>query len=319
MSSITVVLEALDEAVESLAAVDLDVLSPPERFVVLERLETARRRQVAVAHSLVSKLERFEGCPKLDLTLADVLRVSPTEARRRLRDAAQLAPRTTLTGEPLPPVLPETAEAWAAGELDVEHLQVIQKFFRQLPSHVPPAAVEKAERILARKAAVLRPDQLENVAERLAAHLNPDGLFSDEDRARQRSFTWSRRQRPDGMSEGKIVADPETRALIDAAFAKFAAPGMCNPADETPTVLDEPTDDARQRDSRTRGQRQHDALKAMMRGQLGDPKLGQHKGLPVTVIVSATLQDLQAQTGHGVTAGGTLLPMSAVIRMASHA
>ncbi len=166
-----------------------------------------------------------------------------------------MAPRTTLTGEPLPPALPETAEAWAAGELDGEHLQVIQKFFRQLPSHVPPAATEKkAERILAQKAAVLRPDQLENLAERLAAHLNPDGLFSDEDRARQRSFTWSRRQRPpDGMSEGKIVADPpETRALIDAAFAKFAAPGMCNPADETPTVLDEPTDDARQRDSRTR-------------------------------------------------------------------
>ncbi len=80
MRSIDVVLQALDDAVESLAAVDLDVLSPPERFGgVLERLETARRRQVAVAHALVSKLERFEGCPKLDLTLADVLRVSPTE------------------------------------------------------------------------------------------------------------------------------------------------------------------------------------------------------------------------------------------------
>ena len=68
MSSIDVVLEALDDVVESLAAVDLDVLSPPERFVVLERLETARRRQVAVAHALVSRLERFEGCPKLGLS-----------------------------------------------------------------------------------------------------------------------------------------------------------------------------------------------------------------------------------------------------------
>ena len=56
-----------------------------------------------------------------------------------------------------------------------------------------------------------------------------------------------------------------------------------------------------------------------MRGQLGDPKLGQHNGLPVTVIVSATLQDLQDRTGHGVTAGGTLLPMEDVIRMATHA
>jgi hypothetical protein len=319
MDSIDVVLEALDDCVEALAAVDLDVLSPPERFVVLERLETARRRQVAVSHAVVARLERFDGCPKLDITLADVLRVSPTEARRRIRDAAQLAPRTALTGAPLPPVLPETAQAWAAGELDGEHLEVIQKFFRQLPSHVSPVEVAKAEKSLADKAAVLRPDQLADVAERLALHLNPDGIFSDEDRARQRSFTWSRRQRPDGMSEGKVVADPEMRALIDAAFAKFAAPGMCNPADECPTVLTEPTEGARQRDSRTRGQRQHDALKALVRGQLGDPKLGQHKGLPVTVIATATVQDLQAQTGHAVTAGGTLLPIPDLIRMASHA
>lgn len=47
MSSIGVVLEALDDCVEALAAVDFDVLDPPERFGILERLETARRRQVA--------------------------------------------------------------------------------------------------------------------------------------------------------------------------------------------------------------------------------------------------------------------------------
>ncbi|WP_396927539.1 HNH endonuclease signature motif containing protein [Mycolicibacterium sp.] len=319
MLSITVALDALDDCVEALAAVDLDVLSPPQRFVVLERLESARRRQVALSHALVSRLERFEGCPKLDLTLADVLRISPTEARRRIRDAAQLAPRTALTGQPLPPVLPETADAWVAGALDSEHLQVIQKFFRQLPGHVSQVAREQAERILAEEAAVLRPDQLENIAERLALQLNPDGNFSDEDRARQRSFTWSRRQRPDGMSEGKLVADPELRSEIDAVFAKFAAPGMCNPADKNPTVLSAPDDEARQRDSRTNGQRQHDALKALVRGHLGDPKLGQHNGLPVTVIATATVQDLQAQTGQAVTAGGTLLPIPDLIRMASHA
>ena len=37
------------------------------------------------------------------------------------------------------------------------------------------------------------------------------------------------------------------------------------------------------------------------------------------VIVSATLQDPQAKTGHGVTAGGTLLPIPDVIPMAAHA
>ena len=229
MSSIDGLLEDLESVVESLAAVDLDALAAPERFAVLDRLEMARRRQVAVAHAVVNRLEQFPGCPPVPVTLADVLRISPREARRRIRDAEQLAPRTTLTGEPVPPVLPETAKAWRDGLLDGEHLQVIQRFFRDLPDHVPPAEVEKAERSLAEHAANLRPDQLEKVANRLALHLNPDGKFSDDDRARKRGFVWRGGQRVDGMSVGKLVADPELRSLLEAWFAKFAAPGHVQP------------------------------------------------------------------------------------------
>jgi hypothetical protein len=97
------------DVVESLAAVDLETLDPPKRFAVLDRLETARRRQVAVAHSLVARLEQFEGCPPVPITLADMLRISPREAKRRIRDAEQLAPRTALTGAPLRPLLAQAA------------------------------------------------------------------------------------------------------------------------------------------------------------------------------------------------------------------
>ena len=38
-----------------------------------------------------------------------------------------------------------------------------------------------------------------------------------------------------------------------------------------------------------------------------------------TIIVSTTLRELQAGAGRGLTGGGTLLPMSDVIRLASHA
>ena len=38
--------------------------------------------------------------------VADWLRISCAEARRRLRDAEQLSPRLTLTGQQLPPDLP---------------------------------------------------------------------------------------------------------------------------------------------------------------------------------------------------------------------
>jgi|694.fasta_scaffold41504_2 hypothetical protein len=90
--------------------------------------------------------------------------------------------------------------------------------------------------LLAEQAAVLRPDQLEKLAAQLALRLNPDGDFSDADRARKRGFTWSGGQGPDGMSVARLVATPELRAMLGAWAAKFAAPGMCNPDDQTPTV-----------------------------------------------------------------------------------
>ncbi|MEZ0355922.1 HNH endonuclease signature motif containing protein [Mycobacterium sp. SA01] len=299
MSSIAEALDALDAAVELLGAADIEELPAPQRFAAIERLESAVRRQVAVSHDQITHLERYEGCPPIPIVVADVLRISRGAAKRRLRDAEQLMPRTTLTGQPLAPLLPETGKAWDAGLLDGEHVRVIQKFFRDLPDHVGPVEIEKAERTLAEHAHTMRPDQLEKIADRLATHLNPDGRFSEEDRARKRGFQWCGGQRPDGMSVAKLVADPELRAMLDAWLAKFAAP--------------EPDD------PRNHAQRQHDALAELVRGRLGAPKLGQHNGLPVTVIVSTTLQELQAGAGHAVTAGGTLLPITDLIRMATPA
>lgn len=319
MSSITEVLAALDDAVDALRTADFTVLTLRQRYDALERLETTRRRQVAIGSTLVHGLEDADGWPPVHRAMADVLRISPGEAKRRIRVAAQLMPRTTLTGQAMPPELAATAEAYHDGLLDPEHLRTIQGFMTDLPDHVAPAEAEKAERFLAEQATVLRPDQLTKLADQLSVRLNPDGEFSDADRARKRGFTWSGKQGPDGMSAGKLIATPELRAMLEAWLAKFAAPGMCNPDDQAPTVTGQPSQDVIDRDVRGHAQRQHDALAALVRGQLGDPKLGQHNGLPVTVIASATVQDLQAQTGHAVTAGGTLLPIRDLIRMARHA
>jgi hypothetical protein len=46
---------------------------------------------------------------------------------------------------------------------------------------------------------------LENAADRLAVTINPDGRFSDTDRALRRGFAWCGRQRPDGMSIGNMT------------------------------------------------------------------------------------------------------------------
>jgi len=314
-------LDALDAALKAIGELNFAHFGPAVRLRALERMETARRRQIAVSHDVIAGLEKEDpaavGGP-VHKVVADWLRISPTEASRRLRDAKQLSARSTLTGQELPPELPATAQAWRAGMLDAQHLRVIQTFVHDLPEETPVDAVERAERFLARQAVELRPDQLEKVAHRCALWINPDGKFSDADRARQRGFTWCG-QRADGMSLGKLVASPELRASLDAWLARFAAPGMCNPDDETACVTGEPDEDRARRDSRSHAQRQHDALNALVRGQLGDPKLGRHNGLPVTVIVSTTLQELSSGAGRAMTGGGTLVPMRDLIRMASHA
>jgi hypothetical protein len=316
------VFAALDAAVAGVAALEWDGMGMRERLEALDRLEAVRRRAAACSLDVVGSVQR---CGAAELggatakVIADVIRISPAEARRRLRDAAQLQPRTTLTGAVLAPSLPATAKAWDGGLLDGEHLRAIQRFIRDLPADIHPVEVAKAEAFLAEKAAELRPDQLEVLAERVAGLLNPDGRFCDEYRAAQRGFGWCGRQRPDGMSVGRLIATPELRAMLDAWLAKFAAPGMCNPDDQTPVDTGEPNQVAVDADRRQHPQRQHDALAALVRGQLGDPTLGQHNGLPVTVIASATVEQLSTGTGHAVTAGGTLLPMRDVIRMAAHA
>ena len=71
------------------------------------------------------------------------------------------------------------------------------------------------------------------LADRLTDCLNPDGEFSDEDRARRRGLTLTK-QDVDGMSRLSGWVTPELRAGLEAIWAKLAAPGMCNPEDHDP-------------------------------------------------------------------------------------
>ena len=280
--------DQIDAALDVLTGLDLSGLSATDLVGVADRCETLVRRHRVVCGDAAVELSRrntaeLGGAPHK--VLADWLRITPAEARRRVTLAEPLAPRTTLIGDPLPPRQPATAAAWRAGDLDVEHVRVIARFLDELPLAVSAADRSDAEALLAEQARLMRPDQLVKVAAQLALILNPDGVFSDADRAARRGFTWGPQQ-SNGMSQGRLWATPALRAEIDALFAKFAAPGRCNPADQTPLIEGDPTQARIDGDHRSHAQRQHDALSAIMRSLLGNPKLGQHNGLPVTVIVS---------------------------------
>ena len=315
--------QALRAAVADLLAADVDAASHSELLTALDAIEHTRRSLPSVDHRVVNRIVTEinpidYGATSPTKLLAHRLRISAGEAARRIGKAKDLGPRRTLTGQPLPPVLEQTAAAQSAGSITSEHIALIRKFFAKLPDRVDPTTRVAAEADLVRIACHHGPEGLRKAVNLLNALLHPDGDFTDADRERQRGVTLSQ-QRPDGMSTIRGDLTPEMRAVLEAVLAKLAAPGTSNPDDDQPTVEGEPAADTATRDHRSPAQRNHDALLAMGRMILGSNTLGQLNGLPVTVIVSTTLQDLESAAGHAVTAGGTLLPMRDLIRMAAHA
>jgi hypothetical protein len=314
--------DALDTALEDVIGMDSGMLCTQERLALLERYEMVRRRLCAGEHPLINQLQQ-EATPeelggKLSHAIADWTLVSRAEAARRVRDAADLGERRGLTGEPLTPVLAATAAGQRAGRLGTGHVAVIRRFYHQLPGWIDQATRDQAEADLARLASQYRPDQLAGLADRLADCLNPDGTYTDDDRAHRRGLTLGK-QGADGMSALNGWLTPELRASLEAVLAKLAAPGMCDPSDESPCVDGAPSQQAIDHDVRSAAQRQHDGLNAALRAVLASGNLGQHNGLPAAIIVTTTLAELNAAAGHGITGGGTRLPMSDVIRLARHA
>jgi Domain of unknown function (DUF222) len=321
---------AIDSAVDVLLAQDVEILTAGQQLALLRRLERVTRRLSAVGNPALVALSQYATAEEvgdtIPMAVASALRISPADARRRIHESEDLTPRRAMTGEPLAPRLEHTAARQRTGRLGADHVIVIRGFFHRLPAGVDAAVRDNAERDLAFLATQLRPDQLQVVAQRMELLINPDGVLEEGDRQRRRGFRW-RAQGPDGLSEGRLTATPELRATIDAVLAKLAAPGMCNPNDQSPQVDGEASEDAQNRDDRSVPQRQHDALLAIGRAALASD-LGVHRGLPVTVIVSTTLTELESAaaqsaadekiSGWAVT-GGTLLPMADLLRLASHA
>ncbi|MGB9308396.1 MAG: HNH endonuclease signature motif containing protein, partial [Mycobacterium sp.] len=211
-----------------------------------------------------------------------------------------------------------TATAQRDGLIGEGHVRVIRSFFAHLPAEVDPGTREAAEADLAGKAGGYRPDELVKYAQRIMDWLNPDGELSDEERARKRGIIIGK-QEYDGMSRISGYLTDEARATFEPVLAKLAAPGACNPDDDTPVIDEIPAEEAARRDTRSQAQRNHDGLLAGLRALVASGDLGRHNGLPVSIVVTTTLKEMEAAAGKAFTGGGSLLPMSDLIRMASHA
>lgn len=324
-AEITEVLDGLLGYAKRFCDLDFEALDGPRRLDILVSAEQIIRMVSGAGPVLLTQLaeqsSNAELGGRLPTVLADRLRITVAEATGRIRTAQDLGPRHTLTGEALLPRMPATAAARGHGSIGDGHVNVIRDFLHALPTAITPAAAGEAERQLVGFAADQRPDELRKLAAKLFDRMAPDGTppeDAERERARTRGITMGRQDK-NLMSKISGWVDPELRAVLESITAKLGAPGHCNRDDEQPVVDAEPSEQAARHDLRSTAQRFHDALLTAGRAVLMSDTLGQHHGLPVSIVVTTTLAELEAAAGVGLTGGGTLLPMSDVIRLARHA
>lgn len=309
-------LDAIDLAYDRLRSTCTDLAGNAFRIEVAERLETQHRINRGLSYRMFGEIEQpADGAGRVTVrdALAARLRLTAGEVRRRFRVAARIRPRQSFTGPALPPELPDLAAAVASGEVGDDHIAAITRALDLLPSAVSAVDRDKAERTLVRYAREQDSQFVAVIGATIADCLNPDGTFTDEDRARRRGVLLGR-QGPDGMSRLSGWLDPETRAYLEAVTAAVH-PGRHLPDDQ-------------KRDTRTPEQRRHDAVKIALKAAMGSGSFGSHRGMPVTVVVTTTMSELdqaaRAARDPGVpmpaaarTGGTGRLPMRDVIRMAA--
>jgi hypothetical protein len=218
-------------------------------------------------------------------------------------------------------LLPETGAAARYGLIGAEHVGIIRDTVNKLPNSAGPSDRARFDLELTGVAVAERPEVLRREAAKLLAEYDSehgDPVTRERSRGARRQFTLGP-QDADGMSRGRFCIDPEARAYLEVLLAKLARPGMCNATDPIPTVDGDPDQIAAATDTRTTAQRNHDAVKTAWRALLASGELGQHRGLPVTAIVTMTLQQLESVSGVAVTGGGSTVPAEVAIRMAAHA
>ena len=309
-------LSALQSAVADLVDLPWGDVPIDAAEAVLAGVESAQRTLSMIGYAAVDRL-RSDQPPgrrrRLRDYLANGLHISATEAGARIAAAADLAGHE--------PVLPDTAEAARHGLIGAEHVRIVRDTIAKLPDTASKTDRARFDLELAAVAIAQRPEVLRREAALLLAGYDAsrdDPVTRERSRAARREFSLGP-QDADGMSRGRFCLDPEARAYMEIVLAKLGRPGMCNAADPIPAVDGEPDPFAATGDLRTTAQRNHDAIKAAMRALLASGDLGKHRGLPVTAIVTMTLEQLESASGLALTGGGSHLPMEVALRMAAHA
>ena len=208
--------------------------------------------------------------------------------------------RDLTTGEARPPKLAAVAAAVRAGTLSRSRRRPSPR--RCAKSRVRSARERRdaLEADLVAHARDLSPEQLTAVCRHALNVLDQDGPEPSETEKQARVGLVFGKTRIDGLTPFKGIADPETRAALQAALAPLA----------------KPVKSELERDTRSHATRMIHALRDLALRALASGTLPKMAGLPATLLLTATLEQLEARTGLVSVLNGGTIPVEDVIRMA---
>ncbi|GAA4403478.1 DUF222 domain-containing protein [Tsukamurella soli] len=314
-------LVAFEQAVADLAEADPSDLTPDDAIVRIER----GARGLTAAGTLIAAtaarlgLPRRLGCKNLEQLLVAALRMSGAEAAARVQAVKFRACASTPTGESVEPVHPLIAQAQLDGDLSDTHGRAVEKASERCRRRLTGDELDQLEHILVSLGREATPETVTKAGKHAADLIDPDGGEPDPDEA-DRALDVTP-QDDDGLSEMRGTLDAGLRALLDAAFAKRAQPGVNNPADpaspdDAAAASDADLSAAATRDERTATQRRHDALKRALELGLASDAVGAHRGLPAVVVATMSIDQLTSLAGTATTATGGALPVIEALRLA---
>ena len=299
---------ALSVAITELMSAPLSSLAEAELLDTMRLVEQARRQLEYLDNLLVAEVEARNVPARYVLRgtsyfLSGLLTLSPAESSRRVRQARELGPRATLTGDRLQPLLPAVAAARADGTITAQHADVIAAAVGRVRSHLPTGELAEIEGFLVEQARLFDAKLLSGIARQLLDTVFPDGALAD-DESQQRRRHLSCVPNGDGMYRISGDLDADTSALAMSVLHALGAP--------------KPTD-AGGPDERNAGQRLHDAFGAVLRLALRSGELPATGGVPATVLITMTAEQFESRTGLATTSFGERLQVDRALRLADQA
>jgi len=287
---------------------ELNSPSSHELLLLAADLEVEWNRLAAAQRRVMAELDNRGvagdvGSRSTADVFAELLRISPREARDRVEAARTFGERQALTGEPLEPVIPLVAAKLETGTISLAHATVISELLDQLPGDIEAEHGLAAQTFLLEKAEHVDPPTLKKIAVRLRMTLDQDGADELEDKqTRSRSFSIVRHA--DGSSTPRGRWTPALTTAVLTMLDPLAAP--------RPSELGE-------RDNRSHGQRMHDALLEATKLVLRSNQLPSSGGVATTILATVTVDQLRTGTGVTTNAYGDLLPVSELAKLAVEA